>query len=182
MVQILAILDRSLGAAMRWLCIGCISILFVVLSAVVLVRFIPVAKLSWSDEVVEWAFAWMVFMGAAALWRECEHFCVDALTSKLERRPSGFVLCLFIETLSAIFAITLTYYGYILTVNANDRSPILEWPRPIWYLCIPLAGCIMTCYALRNLIRLILTFFRGDSCIPPIPPVNPENRGIQKSI
>lgn len=167
MTGILSMIDRGLETGLRWLCIGCISILFVVLSAVVMVRFIPVATLSWSDEVVEWAFAWMVFMGAAALWRQCQHFCVDALTSRLERRPSGFVLCLFIEILSAAFLVTLTYYGYQLTAHANDRSPILEWPRPLWYVCIPLAGAIMTGYSLRNIVGLVLGFLAKErSCEP----------------
>ena len=155
MFNFLEKLDRILGRFLKGFCIMCMVALCVVLAGVVLVRFFPVAKLSWSDEVIEWAFAWMVFMGAAALWREKAHFCVDALSCKLEKRISGSFLALFIETASLIFFLALTHYGYMLAANASDRSPILEWPRPLWYASIPLAGLIMLLYSLRNLARLI---------------------------
>ena len=161
MFNFLEKLDRILGRFLKGFCIMCMVALCVVLAGVVLVRFFPVAKLSWSDEVIEWAFAWMVFMGAAALWREKAHFCVDALSCKLEKRISGTFLALFIETASLIFFLALTHYGYMLAANASDRSPILEWPRPLWYSCIPLAGAIMSLYSVRNLILMIVGMLPG---------------------
>jgi TRAP-type C4-dicarboxylate transport system permease small subunit len=155
-------LDRVLGRFLKGFCILCMVVLCVVLTGVVLVRFFPIAKLSWSDEVIEWAFAWMVFMGAAALWREKAHFCVDALSCKLEKHVSGCILAIFIETASLIFFLALTHYGYMLAANASDRSPILEWPRPLWYSCIPLAGLIMSAYSVRNLISLVWGLVSGS--------------------
>jgi TRAP-type C4-dicarboxylate transport system permease small subunit len=169
-LDILSAIDRGLGFGLRWLCIGCISILLVVLSAVVAIRFFPIAHLSWSDEVVEWCFAWLVFMGAAALYRESEHFCVDLLTCRLERRPSGFALSLFTEGLCAVFLILFTYYGYRLTAAANDRSPILEWSRRLWYACIPLAGAIMTAYSIRNIARVVVKFLAQKRSSEPASP------------
>jgi TRAP-type C4-dicarboxylate transport system permease small subunit len=133
--------------------------LTIVLSGVVFVRFVPIAKLSWSDEVVEWAFAWLVFMGSAALYRKSEHFCVDALTCRLEGRPGGLWHSLLVEGLTCSFFVLFTYYGYRLTISANDRSPILEWPRPLWYGCMPLAGLIMTGYSLRNIVSTLRKIF-----------------------
>lgn len=48
--------------------------------------------IEWSDEIVERAFAWMVFMGAAVLWRNNEHFRVQWLPNKLEGKASGKAL------------------------------------------------------------------------------------------
>jgi TRAP-type C4-dicarboxylate transport system permease small subunit len=169
MLELLKKIDAAVGMILKGLCIACMAILSLVLSGVVLVRFFPVAKLSWSDEVIEWTFAWMVFMGAAALWREKAHFCVDALSCKLEKHFAGNYLTLFIEIISLIFFLALTYYGYVLAINANDRSPILEWPRPIWYSCIPLAGLIMSVYSVRNLISVIGELIIGKkACLPAL--------------
>ncbi len=144
-------IDRILGEAMRWFCIAGMVLLAVVLSGVVLVRFVPVAKLSWSDELIEWTFAWMVFIGSAALWRLKEHFFVDTLSGFLRGRRAGFYHQMLVEVLSAVFFIMFTYYSYRLTAGANDRSPILEWPRPLWYGCMPVAGFLMSVYSLRTI-------------------------------
>jgi TRAP-type C4-dicarboxylate transport system permease small subunit len=144
--------DRFLIGALRQLTLACFVALLVLLSAIVFVRFVPIASLGWTDEIVEWAFAWMVFIGAAVLWRDNEHFRVEWLPNRLKAKASGKVLGLAVEALSIIFLAIMTYYGMKLTVAAHDRSPILELPRHIWYLCIPLAGIIMIAYSIRNFI------------------------------
>jgi len=159
MLQFLIKLDCWIERILRWFSIGCMVMLAVVLTGVVFVRFVPIANLSWSDEAIEWAFAWMVFMGAAALWRRNEHFCVDALSCKLGQLRSGLLHSLLVGVLSLSFFVIFTYYGYLLTISANDRSPILEWPRPLWYASMPIAGVIMTGYCIQSIIKMALQIF-----------------------
>ncbi|MFQ5841552.1 MAG: TRAP transporter small permease [Thermodesulfobacteriota bacterium] len=159
--KFLARFDRSLTVTLRTVTLVCLVTLLVLLSAVVFVRFVPITSLGWSDEIVEWAFAWMVFMGTAVLWRDNEHFRVQWLENRLEGRTSGKVLGLVVEILSLTFLMVMTYYGMKLTVAAHDRSPILELPRHIWYFCIPLAGTIMIAYSIRNLITHLLEIRRS---------------------
>lgn len=156
MMNFLLTFDRFLAIIMRWLTLICLVALLILLSGVVFVRFVPVTSLGWSDEIVEWAFAWMVFTGAAILWRNNEHFRVQWLPNKLSGRVSGKVLGLTVEIISMIFLVIMTYYGMKLTIRAHDRSPILELPRHIWYLCIPLAGMTMIAYSIRNLIGHVI--------------------------
>lgn len=155
-IHILAAVDRFLAIMMRWLTLACFVTLLILLAGIVFVRFVPVTSLGWSDEIVEWAFAWMVFVGAAVLWRDNEHFRVEWLPNRLKAKASGKVLGLVVEALSIIFLAIMTYYGMKLTVAAHDRSPILELPRHIWYVCIPLAGIAMIGYSIRNLIGHLL--------------------------
>lgn len=159
----LARFDRSLTITLRGLTLVCFVALLILLSAIVFVRFVPITSLGWSDEIVEWAFAWMVFMGATVLWRDNEHFRVAWLPDKLKGRASGKVLALVVETLSILFLAVMTYYGMKLTVAAHDRSPILELPRHIWYFCIPLAGITMIAYSVRNVIGHVLEI-RHSGC------------------
>jgi TRAP-type C4-dicarboxylate transport system permease small subunit len=153
---LLAQFDRSLAFFLRGLALICFVTLLILLAGVVFVRFVPITSLGWSDEIVEWAFAWMVFMGAAALWRNNEHFRVRWLPDKLNGRPSGKALGLVVEALSITFLGVMTYYGMKVTVAAHDRSPILALPRHIWYFCIPLAGMTMIAYSIRNFVVQVL--------------------------
>jgi len=53
-------LDHIVGSSLRWFCIFSFLALMGVLSGVVFIRFWPIAKLSWSDEVIELLMAWIV--------------------------------------------------------------------------------------------------------------------------
>ena len=149
-------IDKKLEIVLRWVSISCLIILGIVLSAVVFVRWFPIAQISWSDEIVELAFAWMVFIGAAALWRNHEHFYVNFVESKLQSRRVGVYHLLFIEVLCIIFLVLFLYYSILFTSQADATSPILRFPKNLWYLCMPISGVIMVSYSIRNIADLII--------------------------
>lgn len=105
---------------------------------------------------MEWAFAWMVFLGSAVLWRDNEHFRVRWLEDHLKDRKGERGLAVVVELLSLAFLGMMTYYGWKLMIKANDRSPILELSRRLWYFCVPLAGVIMMGYPLRRIKTIIM--------------------------
>ena len=154
--------DRILGAGMRWFCILSFIALMAILSGVVLIRFWPIAKLSWSDEAVEFLMGWLVFVGAAALWRENAHFRIETILERVERLRYGWVLGAAVEIASAVFITLFTYYSLELTIAAGDVSPILSLPRPLWYAAMPVSGAIMVGYSVVFSVQMVRrTFKRG---------------------
>lgn len=145
----------AVAAALKWGSVGWLLALWVLVAAGVFVRFVPVASMGWADEIVELAFAWMVFMGAAALWRDGSHFCVDFLLLRWGDSPAGRALQLLVRLLSLAFLVVFTYYAAVLTLNASDRSPILEYPKVVFYMVMPITGAIMTAYTLRDVWRCL---------------------------
>ena len=150
--------EDFLGRAMKVFSSACLVILGVVLMGVVGIRTFPVANLSWSDEIVEWCFSWMVFMGTAAIWKDNSHFRLEFLLNVVHGRLKRCLEAV-IEVANIAFMGVFTYFGFILTWRASDRSPILEWPRPVWYVCIPLSGAIMLYYSLKRMAG----HFRGSA-------------------
>jgi TRAP-type C4-dicarboxylate transport system permease small subunit len=153
--EILKKVDKVLEILLRWSSIICLVGLLSLVSAVVLVRFVPITSLGWSDEIIEFAFAWMVFLCAAALWRERTHFSVDVITDRLSGSKTGRVLKIFLNFLSLVFLLVFTYEGALLAMEATDRSPIFELPRTLWYMVMPISGAIMIGYTLRDLLDLL---------------------------
>jgi len=151
--------ESILDHVMRWASVSCFLGLLLFVAAGVFVRFVPISSMGWSDEIIEFAFAWMVFLGAAALWRGRSHFRVEILPEKFAGKKSGRVLEIFLSLCAFVFLIIFTYEGGLIAIRATDRSPILELPRTLWYMVIPISGIIMIGYTIRDLI----TFFRGRS-------------------
>ena len=147
--------DQILAVVTKWGSVAWLVTLFLLIAAGVFVRFVPITSLGWADEIIELAFAWMVFLGAAFLWRERTHFNVDLVPKWLEGTKAGTILEIFLNFLSLAFFVILTYEGWLLCVRATDKSPILEIPRPLWYIIIPITGAIMAGYTIRDLRLLI---------------------------
>ena len=148
--------DRTVGIALRWGSSFCIASLWIIVTAIVLLRFLPVFPMGWTDEIVEFLFAWMIFTAAAELCRQRKHFIVDLIPNLIARTRTGHFLGIVIQLLALAFLLVFTYEGFRLAIQATDRSPIFEYPKTLWYLSIPVSGAIMIGYTVRDL----LGFFR----------------------
>jgi TRAP-type C4-dicarboxylate transport system permease small subunit len=143
--------DRCLAEAMRRVCIAAFVVLIVLVTTLILTRFVPLFSLGWADEIVEMAFAWMTFLGAAVLWRSRSHFRVDLIPNLLAGTRAGQALEIGLSLMSLLFFLVFTYEGAVLTLRTVTPSPILAWPKALWYMIMPLAGLIMIGYTLRDL-------------------------------
>jgi TRAP-type transport system small permease protein len=154
--------DRTLEAVLRWVSIVCMFVLVVLVSALVLIRFFPIFSLGWADEIVELAFAWMVFMGTAAVWRSGEHITIDFIPQALAGIRAGRALEIIVCLLALGFLAVFTWQGALLTIQAtSNTSPMLILPRPLWYVVVPVSGVVMIGYTVSRILRV----FR------PTPPV-----------
>ena len=153
--------DLGIGRILYWGSIGCLIVLFVVISAGVFSRFVPFMSMGWYDEIVELAFAWMIFLGVAALWRERSHFFVEMILKWLAGRSSGPKLEVLINSLSLAFLLVFTYEGVALTSRVPDRSAILEIPKAMFYIVMPIAGFLMVSYTFRD----IWLLFHGQTSL-----------------
>ena len=161
MIPLLQSVDRILGWTMRWFCILNLLGLMLVLAGVVFIRFFPVATLSWSDEVIEWMMAALIFIAAAALWRERDHFQIEAVANIVGGTLFGRVFFFVIEILTAVFIAFFAKYSLDLTLSVGRTSPILSWPMTYWYATMPIAGFIMLAYSVRNIVTSFQSLMEG---------------------
>ena len=156
----LATIDRVLVFTLRLICVCCFSVLLLLLSGNVFVRHFPVAAFYWFDEVVEWAFAWMVFFGAAALWARDEHFKLEWINEKIKGTPAGHLVVAVLELISLFFLVIFFHQALRLTFLAKDWTPVFNLPRRYLYVCMPVSGFIMVVYALRRVLRQLSAFWK----------------------
>ena len=159
-LALLAIVDRTLVFSLRLVCVCCFSLLLLLLSGNVFVRYFPVAAFYWFDEVVEWAFAWMVFFGAAALWARDEHFKLEWINKKIKGTPAGYLVSVGLELISLFFLLIFFYQALRLTLLAKDWTPVFNVSRRYLYVCMPISGFIMVVYSIRNVLRELRAFWK----------------------
>jgi len=164
--------EWALVLTLKWTSVGCLVGLLLLLSGGIFVRFVPVGSMGWADEVIEWSFAWMIFMGTVVLWRERTHFRVDLIPNWLAGSRAGQILEIFLSLMALAFFLIFTYEGGVLTMRTTDNSPILDLPKALWYMIMPIAGFILIGYTIRDLLLL----FRGRAllAVNEIKDIQPE--------
>ena len=153
-IKILLKIDRALVPALKWSSVGCLAALLVLIAAGIFVRFVPIGSMGWADEIIEWAFVYMVFMGSVVLWRERSHFRVDLVPQWLAGTRGGRALDISLGLLSLVFFLVFTYEGTVLALRTKDNSPILDIPKVFWYVIMPLSGMAFIGYTVRDLVLL----------------------------
>jgi TRAP-type C4-dicarboxylate transport system permease small subunit len=146
----LAALDRVVGRLLRWGSVALLGLVFVLLIINAFLRFFPIVQLGWFDEVVELLVAWMVFLGAAALWREHEHFAITFFPDLFRSKPSGRVLDVVLNLLALFFVGVFTWYSLNLTLRVGDWTPVINMPKKLLYASMPVSGLFMIAYSLRD--------------------------------
>ncbi len=148
--------DRAAESVLRWMSIVSMFVLVVLVCALVLIRFFPIMSLGWADEIVELAFAWMVFMGTAAVWRSHEHITIDFIPQALAGTRAGRVLDVVVNLLILGFLAVFTWQGWFFMLQGRgNTSPMLTMPRPLWYAVLPVSGLVMIGYTVSRMLKAI---------------------------
>jgi TRAP-type C4-dicarboxylate transport system permease small subunit len=147
-------MDGVIAFLCKWGVIGCLVGLFFLLLTAVIVRLVPIVTISGYDEVVEWLFAWLVFLGALALWREGALYrvvLIELSVSPLLRQ--GIIVGS--QLLMLLFALVLTIKGYEYLRDAGEATPFLGIDKSFWYVVMPGVGALMTIYSAVGLWRAL---------------------------
>lgn len=153
MQKALKTIDKGIGSIIQGIPIIMLAVLFVLLLINVFSRYVLVFSMGWFDEIVELAFAYFVFFGAAALWRNRDHFKLEWLEDRIRCHPLFHgVLRVLINLLAMLFFYLLMRYGWDLMMRANDTTPVIKMPKKVLYACMPVSGFIMLIYGVRNLV------------------------------
>jgi TRAP-type C4-dicarboxylate transport system permease small subunit len=111
---------------------------------------------AYTEEIANYSFIWMAFIGSAICIRSHEHFSFDALTDKLKgnaKRLNNLVVQLILLAFNCIVA----YYGVILTIKfwSWKFSSLPFVSLGLAWICIPIYGVSSIIYTLENIYELI---------------------------
>jgi TRAP-type C4-dicarboxylate transport system permease small subunit len=148
--------QRIIETFFKGICISTGFALLILLTGNVLVRIFPIVSLHWFDEIVELLFAWLVFLGSAVLFSQKDHFMIEWLGKKSENTRFSPYYKLIINLICLSFVTVFMYQGMRLTVLARDWTAVVNLPRRVLYVSMPISGLFMVYANLVDLLKILV--------------------------
>lgn len=146
-MAILSFIERAVGAVCRSVLYLTLAVVFTILSANVVLRYVAGTSLASASELPELLFPWMIMAGVVLAAQHGSHIAVVILTQKLgaSRR---WVLGGGALAVAALYASLAVTAWPLMEIAADERSPILQVPGSVS------VGCLMLGFALLALVTL----------------------------
>lgn len=114
----------------------------------VLTRYVTSQPAVWASEVAGIAFAWLVFVGAAAGFKYGMHVTIDMLVALLPAGPRRLLMAA-ADALVLLFLATVLVLAVQFSIDAwDDPTSVLRLPRTVTYASVVVGGlCMLLRYA-----------------------------------
>ena len=114
----------------------------------------------WTEELAGFQLSWVALLGAAWVLREGAHPGLDLVYRQLKpalRRGADVLGAVLI----GLFSLVVLVYGGLrlvfMTQALDQRTAALGWPMAVVYSVVPVAGALLTLFALESLARSLRT-------------------------
>lgn len=155
---------------LEYLCAALLIVIVLVVFANVIGRYFFHAPLRWSDEVAQYMFLWLSYLGALAALMRGRHYSFPNLVEMLPRIPRAVVKTIS-ELIVVLILLVLVWFGWQL-VNRLSFQTSLTLGVPVYYayVALPLTAALMAMVVCGQMINRL----RG------VPPVNADAAGSDR--
>ena len=145
---------KAVDTVIAWWCHAVLyvtlSVVFVILSVNVCLRYAAGTSLAWASELPELMFPWMIMSGVVIAAQHGSHIAVVILTQKLGA-ARRWVLTAASLVVAGLY-LGLAYAAWpVFEIAADERTPIMQVPGSVSVGCL-LLGFVML--AIVTLVRL----------------------------
>lgn len=132
-----------LRRGLEYLCAGLLFVIVAVVFSNVVGRYFLHAPIRWSDEVAQFLFLWLAYLGALVALMGGRHYSFPALIDLFPAK-----LRLAAKTLSDLIVLVmlgvLVWYGSLLVdLLQHQRSPAIDLPVYYVYAALPIVSFLM---------------------------------------
>lgn len=166
MQGLLRAVDAAIGSACRGVLYLTLSVVFIILSINVGLRYVAGTSLAWASELPELMFPWMIMAGVVLAAQHGSHIAVVIVTQKLgaSRR---WVLAAGSLIVAALYGSLAWMAVPVAQIAHDEKTPILQVPGSLSVGCLVLGFALL---ALVTLCRLPL-LWQGDGARHDVEPV-----------
>jgi TRAP-type C4-dicarboxylate transport system permease small subunit len=130
------IVERAIVGVCRAVLWISTSVIFVILCANTVLRYVTGSSLQWANEVPELLFPWLVMAGVVMAAAKGAHITTVFLMEKLPFGARRVIGMLGWVGVAALYVVLTVATFRMLDVVHDEKSPILQLPGSITYACV----------------------------------------------
>jgi len=143
-----------------WLMIALFVLIFALVLAQIVCRYVFSAPLVWSEELARLAFIWLAMLGWSLGSRRRSHIAISFFVDLLPTVPRA-ALGVAVQGSIILLCLLLVHYGWTLTRNNLDLPMVtLHLSYAAVYAVVPVGAVAVILYALAE-IRDLVALLRG---------------------
>ena len=145
-------LFKAVDKVIAWWChavlYATLSVVFVILSVNVVLRYAAGSSLAWASELPELMFPWLIMSGVVIAAQHGSHIAVVILTQKLG--PARRWVLTAASLVVACLYLGLAYAAWpVFEIAADERTPIMQVPGSVS------VGCLLQGFVLLAIVTLL---------------------------
>ena len=149
------ILTRILEVIIAFLLCAMVVIMFLS----VFYRYLLNNPIGWADQICQWIFVWLVYLGIAVGYRRRIHIGVDVLVKRLKPTYRK-AIALLTDVAIGGFLVIVCYYGVIITIRSAEQIyGSLELPPSYMYAAGPVSAFFMLLFVLDSIRRRLINTY-----------------------
>ncbi len=155
-VAALARLNNGLLFVCRWIAIGLVAVIAVVVSASVIMRYGVNYSLSWAEDAAKFLMVWLTFMGAPLGFRHGAHVSLELLPPL---PPSVYRIIRIVVHATVVFLmVMLTRFAWAFAINGWNQVALTIGDLSMFWIFVsmPIGCAIMALVAFELMVRSIL--------------------------
>jgi len=140
--MMLATFDRLLIAANRWIVIGLLAAMAMMVFANVALRYLTGQSILWAEEASRYTMIWLTFAGAGLVLRYGGHIGIDTLQQSVPRAAPA-IRGVIVALLAIFFCVMIVVGIRYAVLTWEQTTPVLEVPIGAIYLAMPAGFALM---------------------------------------
>lgn len=124
------------------------TVIFVILSANTLLRYASGSSLQWANEVPELLFPWLVMAGVVLASEKGAHIATVFLVDSVSGGARRIIAVIAWLAVAALYAVLVRATWRMLEIVHDERSPILQVPGSVTYVCVLIGMVLIALLAL----------------------------------
>jgi TRAP-type C4-dicarboxylate transport system permease small subunit len=138
---------------LEYLCAGLLIVIVAIVFANVVGRYFLRAPLRWSDEVAQFLFLWLSYLGALAALMGGRHYSVPNLIDLLPVM-GRIATKTFSDLIVLVMLAVLVWYGVkLVDLLHHQRSPAIDLPIYYVYAALPLSSFLMAIIVVLQIVN-----------------------------
>ncbi len=123
-------------------------VIFVILSANTALRYASGSSLQWANEVPELLFPWLVMSGVVLASEKGAHIATVFLVDSVSAGARRIIAIVSWLAVAVLYAVLVKATWGMLEIVHDERSPILQIPGSVTYVCVLIGMVLIAVLAL----------------------------------